>query len=274
MKSIAHDISCGGAASPGSVAGRSFFRSHGGCRRSRCLRDELDPRTATKRSDVADQRNTGYAAGTLSARSAGGAARRLVPDRADAPLLCTRRRTRACPDTCQARATRVLDDMEADIRLVIENSGPDADYDRGHQLVYEKAKNHPIDPSFASRRGSAVFLAEFTANAGGSALRSIGSITETVEDLVARIDLNAEYIPKFARWQAMLFALDGGYETRPRQRRKPRVPRVRRRRGRATITARGGAAGSRGVGTRSGSHCTRRVSFEDARVRQPAASRP
>lgn len=73
------------------------------------------------------------------------------------------------PPHLQALANRVLDDMEADIRLVIENSGPDADYDRGHQLVYEKAKNHPIDASFASRRGSAVFLAEFTANAGGSA---------------------------------------------------------------------------------------------------------
>ena len=51
-------------------------------------------------------------------------------------------------------------------------------------------------------------LFEFTARAGGSALKSIGSITETVEDLVARIDLNAEYIPKFARWQAQLLILD------------------------------------------------------------------
>jgi hypothetical protein len=116
------------------------------------------------------------------------------------------------PPHLQALAYGVLDEMESDIRLVIENSGADTDYDRGHQLVYEKAKNHPIDSSFASRRGSAVFLAEFTAEAGGSALRSIGSITETVEDLVARIDLNAEYIPKFARWQAMLFMMDEGFD--------------------------------------------------------------
>ena len=65
------------------------------------------------------------------------------------------------PPHLQELATRVLDDMESDIRLVIENSGPDADYDRGDQLVYGKAKNHPIDSSFASRRGSAVFLAGF-----------------------------------------------------------------------------------------------------------------
>jgi hypothetical protein len=112
-------------------------------------------------------------------------------------------------------AFRVLDEMEADLKIIIDNAGPDTSYDRGRELVYVKAADFPIDESFASRRGSAVFLAEFTARAGGGALRSIGSVTETVEDLVARIDVNAEYIPKLARWQAMLLALDGGYDTLP-----------------------------------------------------------
>lgn len=115
----------------------------------------------------------------------------------------------------QELAHRVLDSMETDIKLIIDNAGPDTNYERGRQLVYEKAALHPIDDSFASRRGSAALLAEFTARAGGSALKSIGSVTESVDDLVARIDLNAEFIPKFARWQAMLFAMDGGYETIP-----------------------------------------------------------
>ena len=115
------------------------------------------------------------------------------------------------PEHIQELATNVLDDMESDIELIIQNAGPDTDYDRARQMVYEKAKNNPVDASFASRRGSAVFLAEFTAEAGGSALRSIGSITESVEDLVARIDLNAEYIPKLARWQAMIFMMDEGF---------------------------------------------------------------
>jgi len=110
---------------------------------------------------------------------------------------------------------RVLDDMEADLKLIIDNAGPTTMYEKGRELVYKKAALVPIDESFSSRRGSAMFLAEFTAEAGGGALRSIGSITETVEDLVARIDLNAEFIPKLARWQAMLFALDGGYDSLP-----------------------------------------------------------
>ncbi len=101
-----------------------------------------------------------------------------------------------------------LDEMEADIKLIVDNSGPDADYEAGRQFVYEAAKNYPIDSGFAARRGSTAMLAEFTARTGGGALRSIGSITETVEDLVARIDLNAEYIPKFARWQAQLLIMD------------------------------------------------------------------
>lgn len=112
-------------------------------------------------------------------------------------------------------AFRVLDEMEADLKIIIDNAGPDTSYQRGREFVYTRAADFPIDESFASRRGSAVFLAEFTARAGGGALRSIGSVTETVEDLVARIDVNAEYIPKLARWHAMLLALDGGYETLP-----------------------------------------------------------
>lgn len=102
--------------------------------------------------------------------------------------------------------------MEEDLRIIIENSGPEVSFEKGRELVYEKAANVPIDHSFASRRGSTVFLAEFTAKTGGGALRSIGSITETVEDLAARIDLNAEYIPKLARWQAMMFMMDEGFE--------------------------------------------------------------
>ncbi|MCJ7753684.1 MAG: hypothetical protein MUP13_03895, partial [Thermoanaerobaculales bacterium] len=105
-------------------------------------------------------------------------------------------------------ANRVLDDMEADIKLIVDNAGPDTEYERGHTLIYERAAEVPIDASFSSRRGSAALLAEFTARAGGGALKSIGSITETVEDLVARIDLNAEYVPKFARWQAQLLIMD------------------------------------------------------------------
>jgi hypothetical protein len=114
-----------------------------------------------------------------------------------------------------ALGVRTINEMESDLRIIVENSGPEVDYEKGRQLVYETAADYPIDHSFASRRGSTVFLAEFTAKTGGGALKSIGSLTETVEDLVARIDLNAEYIPKLARWQAMLFALDGAYDTLP-----------------------------------------------------------
>lgn len=114
-----------------------------------------------------------------------------------------------------ALVNRVLDDMESDIKLIIDNAGPDTDYEAGRRLIYARAGEHPVDESFASRRGSAAFLAEFTASSGGGALKSVGAITETVEDLVARFDLAAEYLPKQARWQAMLFAIDSGYDAIP-----------------------------------------------------------
>jgi hypothetical protein len=105
-------------------------------------------------------------------------------------------------------ADRALDEMESDIRLIVDNAGPETDYEAGRTFIYEAARDNPTDSSFTARQGSAAMLAEFTARAGGGALKSIGSITETVEDLVARIDLNAEYVPKFARWQAQLLILD------------------------------------------------------------------
>ena len=101
-----------------------------------------------------------------------------------------------------------LDEMEADIKLIVDNAGAETDYEAGRQLIYDTAAQYPINSGFVSRHGSVALLAEFTARTGGGALKSIGSITETVDDLVARIDLNAEYLPKFARWQAQLLIMD------------------------------------------------------------------
>ena len=112
-------------------------------------------------------------------------------------------------------AQAVLDEMESDIKLILDSAGSEQSYERGREFVYAEAAKVPVDRGFAARRGSTIFLAEFTTKAGGGVFQSIGSITETVEDLVARIDLNAEYIPKLARWHAMLFALDGGYDALP-----------------------------------------------------------
>ena len=102
----------------------------------------------------------------------------------------------------------LLDEMEADIKLIVENSGPDVDYNAAKELIHGKARESEIDVTFVSRLGTAAFLAEFTSASGGSAFQAIGSITETASDLVARIDLNAEYIPKFVRWHAELLIMD------------------------------------------------------------------
>ncbi len=110
---------------------------------------------------------------------------------------------------------RVLDTMEADIKRIVIRAGSENSYETGRQLVYDAARQYPVNNSFASRQGSSIVLSEFTARAGSGALRSIGSLTETMDDLIARFDLNAEYLPKQTRWQAMLFAIDGGYDTIP-----------------------------------------------------------
>jgi len=108
-------------------------------------------------------------------------------------------------------ALRMLDTMESDIKGIVTRAGSEASYETGRQLVYDAARNYAIDSSFVSRQGSSIVLSEFTARAGSGALKSIGSLTETMDDLIARFDLHAEYLPKQARWQAQLMMIDEGF---------------------------------------------------------------
>jgi hypothetical protein len=108
-------------------------------------------------------------------------------------------------------AMPILDTMEADIKDIVTRAGSENSYETGRQLVYDAARSHPTNSSFASRQGSSIVLSEFTARAGSGALKSIGSLTETMDDLIARFDLNAEYLPKQARWQAQLMMIDEGF---------------------------------------------------------------
>jgi len=110
-------------------------------------------------------------------------------------------------------ALRMLDTMEADIKDIVIRAGSENSYETGRQLVYDAARSFPLTNSFASRQGSSIVLSEFTARAGSGALKSIGSLTETMDDLIARFDLHAEYLPKQARWQAQLMMIDEGYDT-------------------------------------------------------------
>lgn len=110
-------------------------------------------------------------------------------------------------------AIRMLDTMESDIKGIVIRAGSENSYETGRQLVYDAARNYAIDSSFVSRQGSSIVLSEFTARAASGALRSIGSLTETMDDLIARFDLHAEYLPKQARWQAQLMMIDEGFDT-------------------------------------------------------------
>lgn len=109
-------------------------------------------------------------------------------------------------------ALRALDVMEADIRNIVTKAGSETSYEKGRQLVYDAARQTNLTESFVSRHGSAIVLSEFTARAASGTLKSIGALTETVDDVIARFDLYAEYLPKQARWQAQLLLLDEGFE--------------------------------------------------------------
>ena len=110
-------------------------------------------------------------------------------------------------------AVRALDAMEADIKNIVTRAGSETSYEEGRRLVYGAARRHTVSESFVSRQGSAIMLSEFTARAATGALKSVGALTETMDDVIARFDVYAEYLPKQARWQAQLMMIEEGLDT-------------------------------------------------------------
>lgn len=75
---------------------------------------------------------------------------------------------------------------------------------KGNELNITTAE-HPID-RFVVRPSTASELAEWTARGNMGALATVKSLGATLDDVMARLDLYAEYIPKQASWHAELVA--------------------------------------------------------------------
>ncbi|MCP4898968.1 MAG: hypothetical protein GY906_18515, partial [bacterium] len=79
-----------------------------------------------------------------------------------------------------------------------------------HQRVVKWARKHPVE-NFSTRQSPAGDLAHLTAGSQMSAFKAVGNMTETMDDLIARVDLYNQYLPKQARWQAELLMVQGLY---------------------------------------------------------------
>jgi len=100
-----------------------------------------------------------------------------------------------------------VDRMEASIlKIAIEAGGEEGAANAG-RLIREWADENPID-KFATRTSTDAELAHWTARGNMGTLATVKSLGASMDDVMARLDLYAEYIPKQAAWHAQTVAYD------------------------------------------------------------------
>lgn len=100
-----------------------------------------------------------------------------------------------------------VDRMEAMIlKVAIEAGGEEGAANAG-RLIREWADENPID-KFATRASTASELAHWTARGNMGAMATVKSLGASLDDVMARLDLYSEYIPKQASWHAQAVAYE------------------------------------------------------------------
>jgi hypothetical protein len=79
-----------------------------------------------------------------------------------------------------------------------------SDFDRMKGNVEEWVAENPIDNLLFNRQSTAPLTAAALGPASSSALSAVGSMSDEVRDLTARLSVYNEILPKTARWQAAL----------------------------------------------------------------------
>lgn len=98
-----------------------------------------------------------------------------------------------------------VDKMEASILKIAIEAGGEEGAENTRRLIREWASENPID-KFASRTSTESELAHWTARGNMGAMATVKSLGASLDDVMARLDLYSEYIPKQAAWHAELVA--------------------------------------------------------------------
>jgi len=95
--------------------------------------------------------------------------------------------------------------MEASILKIAIEAGGEEGAENARRLIREWADENPID-KFATRASTESELAHWTARGNMGAMATVKSLGASLDDVMARLDLYSEYIPKQAAWHAELVA--------------------------------------------------------------------
>jgi hypothetical protein len=100
-----------------------------------------------------------------------------------------------------ANALRVMDQVDTAMRSVAKRT---EGYEKARQKVSDWVKENPITSSIASRPSILPMLAQMSESPDTSVWEAVGDMTATLDDISARLDIYAAYLPKAGRWQAEL----------------------------------------------------------------------
>ena len=100
---------------------------------------------------------------------------------------------------------RTIDRMDSDLfAIAVEAAGED-DARKVQALIKAWADDHPVN-RFAVRDSPQGEMAEWSARADLGALATVKNLGATLDDVMTRLDLYAEYVPKQASWHAQAVA--------------------------------------------------------------------
>lgn len=99
------------------------------------------------------------------------------------------------------------DRMETSILKIAVEAGGEDGAANAKKLIREWVDKNPID-QFATRTSTDSELAQWTARGNMGTLATVKSLGASLDDVMARLDLYSEYIPKQASWHAQAVAYD------------------------------------------------------------------
>lgn len=101
-----------------------------------------------------------------------------------------------------------LNHMEGEMEALVVAAAPSADVSHLHQRIETWAMAHPVRGGLSGRTSADADVIRRTYKEDLGALASLKALQESMGDITARLDSYNAYLPKQARWQAELLAMD------------------------------------------------------------------
>ncbi len=108
----------------------------------------------------------------------------------------------------QELAISVAQNLVADIENIARISAVSGDISKIKENVYDRVRSHPLDDLLFARETTVAYWAEYTGKDQRGGLAAVSSMEESFKDLLDRMRIYGNDIPKQGRWQAQLVLED------------------------------------------------------------------